>query len=69
MAGEKVMEDAYRRGEDLHVLMARKITGKSEVSKEDRRLAIFLAYLLASHGRLSPSKLVPVGTVVGGGRP
>jgi DNA polymerase-1 len=39
MTGEKVMLDAYHRGDDLHTIMARKITGKEEVSTEERQLA------------------------------
>jgi DNA polymerase-1 len=39
MANETRMIDAYRRGDDLHTLTARQITGKPEVSKEERQLA------------------------------
>jgi DNA polymerase-1 len=39
MAQERVMAEAYGRGEDLHALMARKITGKHEVTKGERQLA------------------------------
>jgi DNA polymerase I len=33
------MIEAYRRGDDLHVLTARQLVGKAEVSKADRQLA------------------------------
>jgi len=39
IAGEQRMIEAYARGEDLHTLTARSITGKPEVTKEDRQLA------------------------------
>jgi DNA polymerase-1 len=39
VAGEQRMLDAYRRGEDLHTLTAKSITGKSEVTRHDRQLA------------------------------
>jgi DNA polymerase I-like protein with 3'-5' exonuclease and polymerase domains len=39
IAGENRMIEAYRRGEDLHTLTARSLTGKGDVSKEDRQLA------------------------------
>jgi DNA polymerase I-like protein with 3'-5' exonuclease and polymerase domains len=39
IAGDRRMLDAYRAGEDLHVLTARSLLGKSEVSKADRQLA------------------------------
>jgi DNA polymerase-1 len=39
IAGEKVMLDAYQNGKDLHKIMARKITGKAEVTREERQLA------------------------------
>jgi DNA polymerase-1 len=39
MANEKVMAEAYRKGQDLHTLMASKITGKASVTKEERQLA------------------------------
>jgi DNA polymerase-1 len=39
MAGETVLENAYRRGDDLHQMMARKITGKTNITKEERQLA------------------------------
>jgi DNA polymerase-1 len=39
VADEQRMLDAYRRGEDLHTLTARRLTGKAEVTKRDRQLA------------------------------
>jgi DNA polymerase-1 len=39
VAGDRAMLDAYARGEDLHTLTARQLTGKAEVSKADRQLA------------------------------
>jgi DNA polymerase-1 len=39
VANESTMIEAFRRGEDLHLLTARQILGKSEVSKSDRQLA------------------------------
>ena len=36
---DKKMLEAYRRGEDLHSITAKGITGHSEVSKEERKLA------------------------------
>jgi DNA polymerase-1 len=39
IAGERRMLDAYRAGEDLHILTARSLLGKSEVTKADRQLA------------------------------
>jgi DNA polymerase-1 len=39
VSGDKAMLDAYTKGEDLHTLTARKLTGKAEVSKADRQLA------------------------------
>jgi DNA polymerase-1 len=39
VAGDRAMLDAYARGEDLHTLTARQITGKAEVSKAERQLA------------------------------
>jgi DNA polymerase I-like protein with 3'-5' exonuclease and polymerase domains len=39
IAGEEKMLDAYRKGEDLHAATARSITGREEVTKEDRQLA------------------------------
>jgi DNA polymerase-1 len=39
VTGDKAMLDAYARGEDLHTLTARRMTGKEEVSKEERKLA------------------------------
>jgi DNA polymerase-1 len=39
VAPEERMTDAYRRGEDLHTLTARQLTGRAEVSKEERQLA------------------------------
>jgi DNA polymerase I-like protein with 3'-5' exonuclease and polymerase domains len=37
--GEEKMLDAYRKGEDLHIATARNITGREEVTDEDRQLA------------------------------
>jgi DNA polymerase-1 len=39
LAGDSAMLDAYRRGEDLHALTARRLLGKAEVTKEDRQIA------------------------------
>jgi DNA polymerase-1 len=39
IAGDKAMLDAYAKGEDLHTLTARRLTGKTEVTKQDRQLA------------------------------
>jgi DNA polymerase-1 len=39
IAGDRAMLDAYARGEDLHTLTARRLLGKEQVSKEDRRIA------------------------------
>jgi DNA polymerase-1 len=39
IAGEQTMLAAYTRGEDLHTLTARQLTGKEGVSKADRQLA------------------------------
>jgi DNA polymerase-1 len=39
VAGEQRMLDAYRRGDDLHTLTARQVTGKDSISKDDRKLA------------------------------
>jgi DNA polymerase-1 len=39
IAGEQVMLDAYRKGLDLHTLTARRILGKTDVTKEERRVA------------------------------
>ncbi len=39
VAGEKAMLEAYRNGEDLHARTARNITGREEITKEDRQLA------------------------------
>jgi DNA polymerase-1 len=39
VANEERMLAAYRAGDDLHTLTARQITGKTEVSKDDRQLA------------------------------
>jgi DNA polymerase-1 len=39
VANEERMLAAYRAGDDLHALTARQITGKQEVSKDDRQLA------------------------------
>jgi DNA polymerase I-like protein with 3'-5' exonuclease and polymerase domains len=39
VADERRMLDAYARGEDLHTLTARQLTGKADVTKADRQLA------------------------------
>jgi DNA polymerase I-like protein with 3'-5' exonuclease and polymerase domains len=39
IAGEEAMLEAYRKGEDLHRSTARSITGREEVTKQDRQLA------------------------------
>jgi DNA polymerase I len=39
IAGEEKMLEAYRNGEDLHHATARSITGREEVTREDRQLA------------------------------
>jgi DNA polymerase-1 len=39
VAGESNMIAAYRRGDDLHTLTARRLVGKDDVSKADRQLA------------------------------
>jgi DNA polymerase-1 len=39
VANEARMIEAYRQGEDLHTLTARRMTGKETVSKEERQLA------------------------------
>jgi DNA polymerase-1 len=39
VSGDQAMLDAYRRGEDLHTLTARRVLGIEEVSKEHRQLA------------------------------
>src|SRR5918992_168553 len=39
IAGEEKMLEAYRNGEDLHHATARSITGREEVTQEDRQLA------------------------------
>lgn len=39
VAGERRMLAAFERGEDLHTLTARLVTGKAEPSREDRQLA------------------------------
>jgi DNA polymerase I-like protein with 3'-5' exonuclease and polymerase domains len=39
IAGDEAMLAAYARGEDLHTLTARQLTGKADVSKADRQLA------------------------------
>jgi DNA polymerase I len=39
VAGEQKMLEAYCKGEDLHAATARSITGREEVTKEDRQLA------------------------------
>lgn len=39
IAGEEAMLEAYRNSEDLHTRTARSITGREDISKEDRQLA------------------------------
>jgi DNA polymerase I-like protein with 3'-5' exonuclease and polymerase domains len=39
IAREKAMLEAYRRGDDLHTLTARKMTGRQEVTREERQVA------------------------------
>jgi DNA polymerase I len=39
VAGEEAMLEAYREDKDLHTMTARSITGKEEVSEEERKLA------------------------------
>ena len=39
VAGEEAMLEAYRDDKDLHTMTARSITGKNEVTKEERKLA------------------------------
>jgi DNA polymerase-1 len=39
VARERQMLDAYQRGDDLHTLTAKSITGRDEVTKHDRQLA------------------------------
>jgi DNA polymerase I len=39
IAGDEKMLEAYRNGEDLHAATARTITGREDVTKEDRKLA------------------------------
>jgi DNA polymerase-1 len=39
VANEQRMIEAYRLGDDLHTLTARQLTGRKEVSKEERQLA------------------------------
>jgi DNA polymerase-1 len=39
LAGESNMLDAFRQGLDLHVLTARRLLGKDDVTKEDRKVA------------------------------
>jgi DNA polymerase-1 len=39
VAGDRAMLGAYARGEDLHTLTARQLTGKADVTKADRQLA------------------------------
>jgi DNA polymerase I len=39
IAGEDRMLDAYRRGQDLHVLTAQRVLGVADVTKEQRQLA------------------------------
>jgi DNA polymerase I len=39
IAEEKAMQAAYARGDDLHTVTARQVTGKTEVTKGDRQIA------------------------------
>jgi DNA polymerase-1 len=51
LSGEKRMLAAFRDGADLHALTAQNVTGKADVSKEDRQLAKALNFgLLFSMG-------------------
>jgi DNA polymerase I-like protein with 3'-5' exonuclease and polymerase domains len=60
IAKEGRMLEAYARGEDLHTLTARSITGKAEVTKADRQLAkavnFGLLFGLGSNGLRSYAK-------------
>ncbi len=39
ISGDKKMLEAYQRGEDLHAITAKSLTGREDVRKEERRLA------------------------------
>ncbi|MDP9479580.1 MAG: DNA polymerase, partial [Actinomycetota bacterium] len=39
ISGDERMIEAYERGDDLHTITARGITGKEEITKEERKLA------------------------------
>jgi DNA polymerase-1 len=39
VTADKAMLDAYAKGEDLHTLTARRLTGRESVTKEERKLA------------------------------
>jgi DNA polymerase-1 len=53
VSGDPNMLDAYRRGEDLHALTARRVLGTGEVTKEHRQLAKALNFgLLYGMGAL-----------------
>ncbi len=39
ISGDERMLEAYEKGEDLHTLTARNITGRKEITKEERKLA------------------------------
>src|SRR5262249_44455522 len=39
ITGDKRMLEAYSRNEDIHTLTARQMTGKAEVSKDERQVA------------------------------
>jgi DNA polymerase-1 len=39
IAGEEGMIEAYRQGQDLHTLTAQQLTGRQEVTKQERQLA------------------------------
>ena len=38
LSGEEVLQEAYRRGDDVHALTARRLLDKDEVSADERRL-------------------------------
>jgi DNA polymerase-1 len=54
IANERAMIAAYEQGEDLHILTARRLTGKDEITKEDRQIAksanFGLLYGMAAEG-------------------
>jgi len=44
ISGDQEMLSAYAEGRDLHTLTARSLTGREEVSKDDRKLAKVVNY-------------------------